>query len=183
VNARVVGVLRRFPTVPAGTAGLVVADEATLAGALDAQLPRQGRADELWISTADPALLRSSLQTQPLARLNRSFRADIEHRLRGAPIARGVFGTLVAATALAAALAVLGLLVTLLGAARDERVQRDLVLQGMGPRALRSELQLRLLLAGSWGRSWDWWSPCSSLGWRWRASAQRAPSRSRSRRW
>jgi hypothetical protein len=151
VNALVVGVLRRFPTVPAGTAGFAIADEATLAGALDAQLPGQGRADELWISTADPGALRSSLQTPPLARLNRSFRADLEHRLRVTPTARGVLGTLVAATALAAALAVLGLLVTLLGAARDERVQRDLVVQGVGPRALRRELRLRMLLAGALG--------------------------------
>jgi hypothetical protein len=151
VKAQVVGVLRRFPTVPAGTAGFVIADEATLAGALDAQLPGQGRADELWISTVHPGPLRSALATEPLARLNRSFRADVEHHLRGTPVARGVLGTLVAATGLAAALAVLGLLVTLLGAARDERVQRDLVVQGMGPRALRRELQLRVLLAGALG--------------------------------
>jgi hypothetical protein len=151
VNARVVGVVRRFPTVPAGMAGLVIADEATLAGALDAQLPGQGRADELWISTAHPQALRGALLAQPLARLNRSFRADVEHRLRATPIARGVLGTLVAAAALAAALAVLGLLVTLLGAARDERVQRDLVVQGVGPRGLRRELRLRLLLAGALG--------------------------------
>jgi hypothetical protein len=151
VNAHVAGALRRFPTVPAGTAGFVIADQATLAGALDAQLPGQGRADELWISTAHPGSLRSALATEPLARLNRSFRDDLEHDLRGTPIARGVLGTLIAATALAAALAVLGLLVTLLGAARDERVQNDLVVQGMGPRALRSELQLRLLLAGALG--------------------------------
>jgi hypothetical protein len=151
VNARVVGVLRRFPTVPTDMAGFVIADEATLAGALDAQLPGQGRADELWISTAHPQALRSALLAQPLARLNRSFRADVEHRLRATPIARGVLGTLVAATALAAALAVVGLLVTLLGAARDERVQQDLVVQGLGPRALRRELRLRLLLAGALG--------------------------------
>jgi hypothetical protein len=132
-------------------AGFVIADEATLAGALDAQLPGQGRADELWISTAHPQALRSALLAQPLARLNRSFRADVEHRLRATPIARGVLGTLVAATALAAALAVVGLLVTLLGAARDERVQQDLVVQGLGPRALRRELRLRLLLAGALG--------------------------------
>ncbi len=151
VNARVVGVLRRFPTVPAGMAGLVIADEATLAGALDAQLPGQGRADELWISTAHPQALRGALLARPLARLNRSFRADVEHRLRATPVARGVLGTLVGATALAAALAVVGLLVTLLGAARDERVQRDLVVQGVGPRGLRRELRLRLLLAGALG--------------------------------
>ena len=54
VVARVAGVLSRFPTL-AGQAGFVVADEATLAAALDAQLPGQGLPDELWISTAHPA--------------------------------------------------------------------------------------------------------------------------------
>ena len=44
VNAHVVGVLRRFPTIASGGAGFIVADEATLAAALDASLPGQGRA-------------------------------------------------------------------------------------------------------------------------------------------
>ncbi len=44
VIARVVGVLSRFPTLDPDSAGFVIADEATLAAALDAQLPGQGRA-------------------------------------------------------------------------------------------------------------------------------------------
>ena len=151
VNAHVVGVLRRFPTVAASAAGFVVADEATLAGALDAQMPGQGAADRLWISSTDLGPLRTALRAAPLSRLNRSFRADIEHGLQVAPIARGVLGTLLAAATLAIALAVLGLLVTLLGPAREERVERDLVVQGVGPRGLRRELRLRLLLAGVLG--------------------------------
>src|SRR5207344_2617365 len=59
VTGRVVGVLSRFPTLPADSAGFVVADEATLAAALDAQLPGQGRADELWIGTGHLAGLRA----------------------------------------------------------------------------------------------------------------------------
>jgi hypothetical protein len=62
-----------------------------------------------------------------------------------------VLGTLIAAAILAGALAVLGLLVSLLGATRDERLERDLVAQGAGPRGLRRELRLRLLLAGALG--------------------------------
>jgi hypothetical protein len=151
VNAHVVGVLRRFPTVPASAGGFVVGDESTLAEALDAQMPGQGNADELWISSGDLGPLRSALRQRPLSRLNRSFRADIEHRLQVAPTARGVLGTLVAAAALAITLAVLGLVVTLLGTVRDERVQRDLVIQGVGPRGLRRELRLRLLIAGTLG--------------------------------
>ena len=151
VSARVVGVLKRFPTLPAGAAGFVIADEATLGSALDAELPGQSRPDELWISTAHPARLRAALRSPPLAGLGAAFRSDIEHRLRSAPIARGVLGTLVAATAIAGALAALGLLVTLLGAARNERAEDDLAGQGVGPGDLRRELRLRLLIAAGLG--------------------------------
>jgi hypothetical protein len=151
VIARVVGVLSRFPTLPPGSAGFVVADETTLAAALDAQLPGQGRADELWISTARPVRLRAALGSGALAQLDSSFRADIDHQLRDAPVARGVLGTLIAATALSVALAVAGLLTMLLGGARDERVESDLEKQGVGPRGLRAELRVRLALVSVLG--------------------------------
>ncbi len=152
VRARVAGVLARFPTLPTGAGGFVVADEQTLAGALDAQAPGQGRPDELWLMTRDAAGLRAALLRSPaLAQLSLTPRADVQRRLASAPIARGVLGTLEAATALAGALAVLGLLVSLLGGVRDEPVERDLVAQGVGPRGLRRELQLRLLLAAALG--------------------------------
>jgi hypothetical protein len=148
VAARVVGVLARFPTLSPDDAGFVVADEATLASALDAQLPGQGRPDELWVATRTPGRLRAALARGPLANLGASFRIAIERRLRSAPIARAVLATLVAATALAGGLALLGLVVALLGAGRDVRVERDLIAQGLGPSALRRELRVRLVLAG-----------------------------------
>jgi hypothetical protein len=151
VIARVVGVLTRFPTLPADSAGFVVADEATLAAALDAQLPGQGRPDELWIGTGHLAGLRAALASGTLAQLDASFRVDLEHQLRDAPVARGVLGTLIAATALSAALAVVGLLTALLGGVRDERVESDLREQGVGPRGLRAELRVRLALASLLG--------------------------------
>ena len=151
VIARVVGVLTRFPTLPPDSAGFVVADEATLAAALDAQLPGQGRADELWIGTGHLAGLRAALGSGPLAQLDSSFRADIDHQLQDAPVARGVLGTLIAATALSVVLAVVGLLAALLGGVRDERVESDLTEQGVGPRGLRAELRLRLALASLLG--------------------------------
>ena len=126
VIARVVGVLSRFPTIPSDSAGFVIADEPTLAAALDAQLPGQGRPDELWIGTAHLAGLRAALGSGALAQLDSSFRVDIDHQLRDAPVARGVLGTLIAATALSAVLAVVGLLAALLGGVRDERVESDL---------------------------------------------------------
>jgi hypothetical protein len=151
VIARVVGVLSRFPTLDPGSAGFVIADEATLAAALDAQLPGQGRADELWISTGHPARLRAALGSGPLAQLDSSFRVDLDHQLRDAPVARGVLGTLIAATALSLVLAVVGLLTALLGGARDERAESDLTEQGVGPRGLRAELRVRLALASVLG--------------------------------
>ena len=151
VIARVVGVLSRFPTLPPGSAGFVIADEPTLAAALDAQLPGQGRPDELWIGTAHLAGLRAALDSGALAQLDSSFRVDIEHQLRDAPVARGVLGTLIAATALSAMLAVVGLLAALLGGVRDERVESDLQEQGVGPRGLRAELRVRLALASLLG--------------------------------
>jgi hypothetical protein len=148
VSARVVGTLGRFPTLAVGAAGFVVADEATLASALDAQLPGQGRPDELWVASRNPAPLRAALRSSPLSRLEASFRADLVKGLRSAPVARGVLGTLVAASALTAVLAILGLLATLLGDARDRRTERDLEAQGVGPRALRAQARVRLMLAG-----------------------------------
>jgi hypothetical protein len=141
VLARVAGVATRFPTLPPG---FVVADEATLAGALDAQLPGQGRPDELWFQTDHPARLATALRSGPLSI---SFRTTIERQLRSAPVARAVLGTLIAAAAVAAALAIIGLLVALVGAARDRVAERDLVEQGVSPRGLRRELALRVTLA------------------------------------
>jgi hypothetical protein len=151
VMARVVGILRRFPTLDADNAGFVVADEATLSSALDAQLPGQGRADELWVSTSRPGRVRAALRTGSLVQLSSSFRADVAHGLRSAPVATGVLGTAIAAAALSAALSVLGLLTALLGGARDERIERDLEAQGIGPRALRAEVRMRLALASVLG--------------------------------
>jgi hypothetical protein len=151
VSARVVGVLRRFPTIPASAPGFVIADERALASALDAQDPGQGLPDELWISTRHTQALREALGVGAMAQLAASFRADIEHGLLSAPTARAVLGTLVAAAIICVVLAVLGLLIALLGAARDERVERDLIAQGIGPGALRSELRLRIVLAGVLG--------------------------------
>jgi hypothetical protein len=147
VTGRVVGVLHRFPTVPTGSAGFVVADGPTLNAALDAQLPGQGRPDELWIDTRHISDLRSALATGQLAQLTTSFRADIERRLTRAPIGRAVLGALAGATGLAAGLAIVGLLVALVGALRNPRIEADLAGQGAGPRWMRAELRLRLGLA------------------------------------
>ncbi len=147
VPARVVGVVRRFPTVPAGSAGFVIADEPTLAGALDAADPGQGEPDELWIATRHTGRLRALVARPLYAQLSLSVRAQIERGLRAEPISRAIVGTLLAAAGLCALLAVVGLLVAMLGAARDERIEFDLVALGVGPSGIRRELRLRLALA------------------------------------
>ncbi len=151
VSARVVGVLRRLPTIAGDASGFVVADEPTLASALDAQDPGQGQADELWISTSHAPGLRAALAAGRFAQLSAAFRTDVQHRLRAAPISSAVLATLTAATIVSGTLAVLGLMIALLGAARDERIERDLIAQGVGPRKLRAELRMRLVLAGAIG--------------------------------
>ncbi len=151
VTARVVGVLSRFPTLDPDSAGFVVADEPTLAAALDARMPGQGRPDELWISTGHLSRVRAALGGGTLAQLDSSFRVDVDQQWLGAPVARGVLGALFAATALSLVLAVVGLLTALLGGGRDERAESDLTEQGVGPRGLRAELRVRLALASVLG--------------------------------
>ncbi len=153
VVAKVVGTLRRFPTLPGDASGFVIADEATLSGALDAQLPGQGRPDELWISTAHLSALRAALRRGPFTQLSPSLRTDVAAQLRSQPVATGVLGTSLAAAAVSAGLSVLGLLTALLGGARDERIERDLEAQGVGPRALRAEVRMRMLIASGLGVS------------------------------
>ena len=140
-----------FAPLPAGAAGFVVADERTLAAALDAQLPGQGRPDELWIASRDLAGLRHSLRRGRLAGLETRSRAAIERGLRDAPVARAVLGTLTAAAAIAAVLAIVGLIASLLGAAREARTERDLLEQGAGPRAVRGQLRLEATIASALG--------------------------------
>ena len=151
VTARVAGVVRRFPTLAAGSAGWVVADEAQLASALDAQLPGQGRADELWIETRKPGRLRAAVSRGPLVKLSSAFRADVQRDLRSGAIARGVLGTLIAASVVSELLAILGVLTAFVGSGRDRAVERDLAIQCLGQRGLARELRLRVLLAATLG--------------------------------
>ena len=66
-------------------------------------------------------------------------------------MASGVLGTLLEAGALAAALAVVGMLLVLTGPFRDRRIEADLEAQGMGPSTQRRELRLRLAFAAILG--------------------------------
>ena len=151
ISVRIAAVLRRFPTVTPQAGGFVVADESALGGALDAWLPGQGRSDELWLTSPRPAALRRALQRRPLSELNSSLRVDLEHALRSNGLARAVQGSLLAAAALSAGLALIGVFVSMLGSAADARVWEDLAGQGIGVSTRRSELRRRSLLTGAGG--------------------------------
>ena len=150
VRTRVVGILTRFPTL-SGAANFVVADEGVLAAALDAQLPGQGRPDELWITTLRSGGLRAALTRGPLAQLSATFRADVESALRRAPIARAMTDTLLALAGVSGALALIALILVVQGPLRDRRLEEDLATQGLGPTGLRSQLRVRLTVAGMLG--------------------------------
>lgn len=151
VQARIVGVVHRFPTIAPGAVGVIVADQSAMSDALDAQLPGQGRTDELWISTTRPRALETALGNDALTQLSASFREEIETGLRHQPLASGVMGTLLVAAAAGAVLAVLGMLLVVGGPFRDRGSERDLEAQGMGPLALRRELRVRLAFASLLG--------------------------------
>ena len=151
VRARVVGVLRRFPTIGQGAGGFVVADQALLSGALDSQLPGQGRPDELWISSSRTPALRRAVRSGPLAQLRTAYRTDVEQSLRTDPVGSGVTRTLLASGVVATLLALLGMLLVLVGPLRASGIEADLEEQGVGPRGLRNELRARFGAAGILG--------------------------------
>ncbi len=151
VATRVVGVLRRFPTLPADAAGFVVADTSELSAALDAQSPGQGMANEVWLSVADPHRLRRALASQPLIQLSSSFRSDLQGALREDPVARAVTGTLEAAAALMVVLALAGAVAMAADSRPEAGLRHDLAEIGLGPLSLRRELRLRLALAAALG--------------------------------
>jgi hypothetical protein len=146
VRARVVGVVRRLPTVPSGH-GLVLADATALAGALDAQVPGNGEARELWLSARPGQTGELDAAVGAAARrhgLVLHTHAAAQRALAAEPIGREVLGALAAAAALAAALGLLGVAIALRRALRDgSGALLDLEAQGLGPAALRRGLRLR----------------------------------------
>ena len=157
IPAQIVGVARRFPDSVDLGQGFVVVDESHLVTALGADAPGEANPDELWISAPGSAARRveEALGRPPFAALVVSSRRDIQHQLASEPLARGITTTLAAAGAIAMLLAAVGLWVTLLSDARDERGELfDLEAQGVPPATLRNQLRLRsvvLLVFGALG--------------------------------
>jgi hypothetical protein len=147
VPVRVVGTIRRFPSV---YGDFVLGDERSLYVAMNAANPGTAVPNELWL--AGPQDIGVELERPPFAPLSVSSRAEIEDRLRADPLARGSLAALTGAAIVAFLLALVGLAVLLAGDARDERRELfDLETQGAGPGTLRRHLRLRAVLVALLG--------------------------------
>ncbi len=150
VPARIVGVADRFPDSQDLGQGFVVVDESRLATALGADAPGTSEPDELWVS--GPAAAAAALARAPFATLELASRREIRSQLSSQPLARGITVTLGAAGLVALVLAAIGVWVTLVSDARDERGELfDLEAQGVPPGILRNQLRLRSVVLLAFG--------------------------------
>jgi hypothetical protein len=140
IAARVVGVVRRFPST---LGDAVIADRLSASTALDTRYPGLGTTNEVWVTSAErprvPSLVVQS-------------RADTLARLRSDPLSRGALLTLAGTAAVALLLALVGLVLAVVGDVRDDRGELfDLEAQGASPATIRTHLRLRALLVGAFG--------------------------------
>ena len=150
VPARIVGVARRLPTVPADSGPFVLAEESRLSTATNAGAPGRGTPNEIWLSARGEHDAAAALRRAPFSSLAVASRREIEHRLATDPLAHATELALGAAALVALVLALLGFWVGVLSALRDERSDfYDLEAQGVAPAGLRAQLRARaaILLA------------------------------------
>ena len=149
VRVRVARVARRIP----GTRGeAVVVDRTAL---LAAAPPGAAAVSEVWIGAPDGAAAEAAaarLRKPPFDVLAVDSRADLARRLESDPLAEVTLATLVAAALVALALAVAGLVLLVLGDARDEHDELlDLEAQGAEPAMLRRQLRVRAAILAAAG--------------------------------
>jgi hypothetical protein len=144
LQARVVGVARRFPTLQGDFA---IADRSLAFTALNAVKPGAARTNEIWIGAADSASaddIAAGLRRRPFDVLAVSSRRALEAELSGDPLSRGALLILGGAALGSVLLALLGLWLLLAGDIRDDEGELfDLEAQGAGPALLRRHLRLR----------------------------------------
>ncbi|HZO63219.1 MAG TPA: FtsX-like permease family protein [Gaiellaceae bacterium] len=145
VDARIVGVASRLPTVPADSGPFVLADGAWLSTAIDANAPGEGTPNEVWLSTpGDGSIAARALAGPPFSSLVVTSRAAIESRLAGDPLAHATAVALGAAGLVALVLAVLGFWVGVVSELHDEKSDFfDLEAQGLPPADMRRQLRMR----------------------------------------
>ncbi len=140
VAARIVGVVKRFPSI---VGDAVIADRVTAATTLDTRSPGLGTTDELWLNSDHPP---------SVPQLTLQSRADTLAQLQADPLARGALLTLAGTAAVALLLALVGLLLAVVGDLRDDRGELfDLEAQGASPATIRAHLRLRALLVAVFG--------------------------------
>ncbi|HET7857147.1 MAG TPA: FtsX-like permease family protein [Gaiellaceae bacterium] len=147
VNVRIAATARLFPST---SGDFVVADRGRLEAAVNSAVPGSALADEAWVS--GPAGLGPRLERAGPVPVDVRSRRALEAELRADPLARGSLLILAASGALALALSLVGLALTLAVDLRDEAGELvDLETQGVGPSGLRRHLRLRaaaVVLAG-----------------------------------
>jgi hypothetical protein len=153
VDARIVGVASRLPSVPADSGPFVLADAAWLSTAIDANAPGEGTPNEVWVSApGDGSIAGQALRRPPFSGLVVDSRAAIERRLSGDPLAHATAVALGAAGLVALVLAVLGFWVGVVSELHDEKSDFfDLEAQGLPPADMRRQLRMRgviLLVVG-----------------------------------
>jgi hypothetical protein len=148
IDARIVGVASRLPSVPADSGAFVLADAAWLSTAVDASAPGQGTPNEVWISTpGGGSAAREALRRPPFSALVVQSRAAIQQRLAGDPLAHATAVALGTAGLVALVLAVLGFWVGVASELHDEKSDFfDLEAQGLPPADMRRQLRMRGLI-------------------------------------
>ena len=151
IVGRVVGIVRRIPTADGD---VVIADEPTVATALNSAAPGAGAANEVWLDapSRERTHVAAALRGQPFNALEVSAHDALLADLRAEPLARGTLLTLAGAALAALALALVGLLLVVVADLRDERGELfDLEAQGAAPATLRRHLRLRTGLVAAFG--------------------------------
>jgi len=143
LTVKIAAIAHRFPTAGGE---FVVADEAELATALNADDPGAATPAEMWLAVppAQRDRVDAALQKRPFSALGLRSRDAVEARLASEPLARGLLDVLAMSALLALVLGVAGLVLVCaadLGDERDHLV--DLEAMGVGPPALRRHLVLR----------------------------------------
>jgi hypothetical protein len=139
IDVQIVATAKRFPTL---SGDFLVADREAVATAANAAVPGAAVADEVWLSGR--AGEESALRDRAPFPVRVVSRAAVEESLRADPVSRAASIALLAATLLAACLALVGLLLALAVDARDDAAELfDLESLGFAPSRLAQHLWLR----------------------------------------
>jgi hypothetical protein len=151
VAARIVGVIRRFPSI---VGDAVIADRQTMSTLFDTRSPGLGTTDELWLDVpqSQEATAAGRLGRAPFTQLTVTSRAATLQTLEADPLARGALLTLAGTAGVALLLALVGLLLAIVSDIRDDRGELfDLEAQGAAPATIRAHLRIRALLVAAFG--------------------------------